>query len=220
MWFMLFFYRCKRWVVNCRRKDLDGRSSIELNESFRLCSNHFEETMYYPTNVGGKRLILSAIPTIFDVPNPPAQVAVKRKAPAYRLFTPPTKKSQIYPDTLASGNAISDVGCYSKLKEARNALSTARVKICRLRKGIRKCKLKSKESTARPCDGSIEHILDLVQKYLSPDQIKFFQSQLKMSQRTKRGKRWTTADKLLALRIMFHSPQAFHSLRSVFCFTK
>jgi len=192
--------------VNCRRKDLDGKSSTELNKNFRLCSNHFEETMYYATNIGGKRLILAAVPTIFDVPNPPARVALKRKAPAKRLFNPPTKKFRANPDDTLN-NSASEVGCDNSKKQARNALLAARVKICRLRKQVRK--LKSKERSEQPCDGSIEHIVYLSQKYLSPDQIKFFQSQLKMSRRTKRGKRWTTADKLLALRIMFHSQQAF-----------
>ena len=32
--------------------------------------------MYYATNIGGKRLILAAVPTIFDIPNPPAHVAL------------------------------------------------------------------------------------------------------------------------------------------------
>jgi THAP domain len=92
--------------VNCRRKDLDGKSSNELNKKFRLCSNHFEETMYYATNIGGKRLILAAVPTIFDVPNPPARVAMKIKAPAKRLFTPPTKKLSADMDTLNSNSKV------------------------------------------------------------------------------------------------------------------
>ena len=31
-----------------------------------MCSNHFEDTMYYPSNNGGKCLLQLTIPTIFN----------------------------------------------------------------------------------------------------------------------------------------------------------
>ena len=42
------------------------------------------------------------------------------------------------------------------------------------------------------------------------------ENQLRMNNRVKKGKRWTVKDKLLALRIMYRSPQAFKMLRRVF----
>ena len=82
---MLFLIiRCKNWLLNCRRKDLDNTPFVFLNKKFHLCSNHFEDTMYYPTNNSGKRLLQSAIPTIFNIPNPPPFVGCKRKPPVER----------------------------------------------------------------------------------------------------------------------------------------
>ena len=66
------------------------------------------------------------------------------------------------------------------------------------------------------CDGSIEHIINLSKKFLTTTQLQFFESQLLMNNRVKKGKRWTVKDKLLALRIMYRSPQTFKMLRRIF----
>ena len=68
----------------------------------------------------------------------------------------------------------------------------------------------------KKCNGSIERICDLAKKYLTENQIKFFESQLRMNKRAKHGKRWTVHDKLVSLRILYHSPQAFCILRQFF----
>ena len=40
----------------------------------------------------------------------------------------------------------------------------------------------------KKCNGSIEHVCDFAKKYLSENQIKFFESQLRMNKRAKHGK--------------------------------
>ena len=67
------------------------------------------------------------------------------------------------------------------------------------------------------CDGSIQHILNLSRKYLSDDQLIFFESQLKINKRTDKGKRWAVSDKLFGLPILFHSTQTSNNLRTIFC---
>ena len=70
-------FRSKQWVINCRRADLDNLSVERLNKSHRLCAAHFEDSQFM--NFHKDRLIWNAIPTIFDVPNPPPQLELKRK---------------------------------------------------------------------------------------------------------------------------------------------
>lgn len=70
--------RCKKWVINSRRGDLDHLSAEQLNRNYRLCSNHFEESQFM-NKIQKNRLIWNAIPTLFDVPNPPAKVTETRK---------------------------------------------------------------------------------------------------------------------------------------------
>ena len=75
----MLHYRCKRWVINCRRKDLLGASVDYLHRNCRLCDDHFETSQFM--NSEKKRLIWNAVPTVFDVPNPPKPIAIKRKLP-------------------------------------------------------------------------------------------------------------------------------------------
>jgi len=34
--------RCRKWVINCRRQDLDKKKPDELHRNYFLCSEHFE----------------------------------------------------------------------------------------------------------------------------------------------------------------------------------
>ena len=90
----------------------------------------------------------------------------------------------------------------------------SQVKICRLKKNLENLKLKQK--VLKKCDGSIEHIINLSKKISTNTQLQFFESQLRMNNCVKKGKCWSVKDKLLALRIMYHSPQDFKMLRRVF----
>ena len=71
--------RCKRWVLNCRRADLIGYSSEYLTKNCRLCDKHFEQNQF--VNPSRQRLIWKAVPTVFDVTNPPQPVGLKRRLP-------------------------------------------------------------------------------------------------------------------------------------------
>ena len=171
--------------------------------------------MYYPTNNGGKRLLQSAIPTIFNIPNPPPFVGCKRKPPVERHPVPVKKRDVYLP--VNSDNI-------SENKLAFNEINSNKVQRLLLRLGVKNTRLhkqvehlKSKRKIPQSCDGSIKHILKLPRKYLSNIQVSFFKSQLQISKRVNKGKRWSISDKILALRLLFHSPQTFNILRTIFC---
>ncbi|XP_065645760.1 52 kDa repressor of the inhibitor of the protein kinase-like [Hydra vulgaris] len=76
--------RCKLWVHKCRRQDLDTKSCEELNLNYTICSEHFDSSQYYLANNGGKRALVTAVPTIFNFANQPSSLNLKRKQPTNR----------------------------------------------------------------------------------------------------------------------------------------
>ena len=64
--------RCKKWVQNIRRDDIRQTPLHKLCH-LHLCSNHFEDSQFMNKNTKSK-LIWNAVPTLFDVPNPPPKI--------------------------------------------------------------------------------------------------------------------------------------------------
>ncbi|KAK1164093.1 52 kDa repressor of the inhibitor of the protein kinase-like [Acipenser oxyrinchus oxyrinchus] len=65
--------RMKKWVINCRRDFIPTTCS-------RLCEDHFELSQFEEiarSPAGGKKLKPNAIPTVFDVPDPPSPILMK-----------------------------------------------------------------------------------------------------------------------------------------------
>ncbi len=69
--------RCRKWIQNTRRADLVGRSSSYCYMNLRLCQTHFEEGMFLRPDKS--LLVRTALPTLFDVPNPPPRVGIHRR---------------------------------------------------------------------------------------------------------------------------------------------
>ena len=68
--------RCKKWVINTRRGDLDHLSAEQLYKNYRICAKHFEDSQFM--NPNKNKLVWNAVPTLFDVPNPPAKITPPR----------------------------------------------------------------------------------------------------------------------------------------------
>ncbi|XP_029458018.1 52 kDa repressor of the inhibitor of the protein kinase-like [Rhinatrema bivittatum] len=62
--------RCKKWVENCRRVDLEEKTADQLNKCYRLCAQHFESSMVRRSSPYKTLLQDNAIPTIFDLRSP------------------------------------------------------------------------------------------------------------------------------------------------------
>ena len=81
-----FLFRCRKWIQNSRRQDLLNKPLEKIGKwgsGYYLCSKHFEPSQFTVPNEK-KRLNWNAVPTLFDVPNPPPSVTIKRKLP-YRI---------------------------------------------------------------------------------------------------------------------------------------
>ncbi|XP_076469856.1 uncharacterized protein LOC143300182 isoform X2 [Babylonia areolata] len=83
--------RNRLWVQNCRREDLLRKTADHVKRNCFLCSDHFEDRQF--KNAEKKELGLNwkAVPTLFNVPNCPQQVTLKRRLPSRNKATPPKK---------------------------------------------------------------------------------------------------------------------------------
>ncbi|XP_035383937.1 52 kDa repressor of the inhibitor of the protein kinase isoform X2 [Electrophorus electricus] len=62
--------RMRKWLINCRRDFVPTPCS-------RLCQDHFEESQFEEiarSPAGGKKLKPNAVPTLFNVPDPPSPI--------------------------------------------------------------------------------------------------------------------------------------------------
>ncbi|XP_071990022.1 52 kDa repressor of the inhibitor of the protein kinase [Engystomops pustulosus] len=59
--------RCQKWVENCRRYDLEDKTPDQLNKHYRLCAQHFEDSMICRSSPYRTVLRENAVPTIFDL---------------------------------------------------------------------------------------------------------------------------------------------------------
>ncbi|XP_051542358.1 uncharacterized protein LOC127433990 isoform X2 [Myxocyprinus asiaticus] len=58
--------RCKQWVGNCRRTDLESKTPAFLHSNYKLCSKHFEASVICQQSDLKSVLKDDAVPTIFD----------------------------------------------------------------------------------------------------------------------------------------------------------
>lgn len=58
--------RCKQWITNCRRQDLESEPPEELHKLYKLCAKHFKPSMISHQSASSYVLQDDAVPTIFD----------------------------------------------------------------------------------------------------------------------------------------------------------
>lgn len=75
--------------------------------------------------------------------------------------------------------------------------------------------LKTKQ-TAKTRSQKIVQLLSVASEYLSKAQVDFFETQLRLSNRSNKGRRWSDHDKQLALSIFYQSPKTYKLLRKLF----
>ena len=214
------YCRCKRWVVNSRTKSLDDRSPQQLNANFLLCAEHFEPSQFMST--ARSSLIHSAVPTLFNVPNPPKVLTVTRPAPPERPGPSVAKKRRTEAAAASASASVSSSSAVrgepstpstprktelvSKLTYSRKCLARARASIFRSRTAV----VHSLPS-APVCSGWCQKVDKL------PAAVKqFVSSQINAASVSPFGVRWSHQDKLLALGLYYKSPSAYRFMRHAF----
>ena len=222
--------RCQKWVQNCRRADLMGKTTQYLNKSCRLCSDHFEENQFRMPEK--KRLNWNAIPTIFTVPNLPKPTTSKRPAPRDRSqHEPPSQKSKLHADTAGVGDREAGeeeirfaptTVCENpenetaKVEILKRKISSLRSRLYRRKKKDLKEKLSKKTKTARRPNKSIQDLGRRLSEFFSGATLEFLRTQLRLINRKRHGFRWKDDDKAFALSLYHASPKACRILKQLF----
>ena len=216
-------YRSVTWAVKARRQDLLERKkpgetkediTTRLNKSNVMCQNHFEDSQF--TNVSTKkRLITTAVPTLFDIPNPPQKIAPKRPAPTTRRDLPSKpKKKKISGKQICKGTSeqIAD------LERKNHAL---KMQVHQLKRKLRKyttpaatVKLQSNSRLSKA--RKIADLQSQLADYISGPKLDFVMSQIRSAVKKSKGRRWTFKDKALALSLLHSSPKTYRLLQRIF----
>ena len=69
-------FRSKQWVTNLRQADIEKYSAEQVYKNYTMCAKHFEDSQF--KNSEKKQLTAGAIPTLFDIVNPPPQITPKQ----------------------------------------------------------------------------------------------------------------------------------------------
>ncbi|XP_014672353.1 PREDICTED: uncharacterized protein LOC106812871 isoform X2 [Priapulus caudatus] len=166
------------------------------------------------------KLVWNAIPTIFDVPNPPQRITAKRKRPAARCSSP-SKKPKIDKDVVPTPSIeslpnVSESPSYQeKMKNLKRRNKALLTQIHRLKLKVQSIRTLNQKA-APLTKNRLQQLESLLKEYLSDIQLHFVMSQIRASNRTVRGRRWTTHDKAFALSLLHSSPKTYRILRKAF----
>ena len=236
----IFYFRCRQWIQNTRRADLRDKNPVYCYKNLRLCGEHFEDSAFHNTTKRN-RLKKDAIPTIFNVPNPPALLASKRKLPN-RIPVPEKKKKfsnsenmentdspstsadatttdfhQIHDEfsDLSREELLAKVRCFGTVvKKLRNVRKRQTSKIWKLKKRVKN--LKETPLRSRKGKHEKEAILKYFHEHFPERTAKFLSSQIKLQGKDKHGFRYSNSDKELALALYYQSPKCYRTLRKLF----
>ncbi|XP_049774352.1 UDP-sugar transporter UST74c isoform X2 [Schistocerca cancellata] len=88
--------KSKKWLINSRRQDLLKKDVLYLHNNVKFCALHLESNQFMSAEK--KTLVWNAVPTLFDMPNKPQLVTMKRKLP-YKCESVAAKTIKLSPDT-------------------------------------------------------------------------------------------------------------------------
>lgn len=232
--FMIF--RCKRWIANIRRADLDNEDVSKFFKTRVICSDHFENTAYNnPSDRHSSRLLPSAVPTLINCPNPPKSSILRRRilvrdqkqgpSPAKRkcldnqvLEEPSTSTAVL---NSVSSRDHSNHNCKyrqnsEKFSRMKNLNRKLYCKINRLQAKVRQLeRQKSYQNNYRferndykLRSGQKKPVPEAVQEFIDTQNLYFT--------RKKKGMRWSAAHIKLSLSIYYKSPATYRFLSSIF----
>ena len=196
--------RCKKWVQNTRHEDIRNIPSHKLY-SYELCSNHFEDSQFTDKEKKN-RLIRNAVPTLFNVPNPPSKVTPTRSLKVRQLRTQKKKDIQHSEASVTASPLIEvetvDTPRKRKLKRKVKALCT---KLWRKMN----CKKLSRKR-------ALNNLITQLKVYLPIQTVNFIGRQILLHQSKTAGRRYAITDKMMALSIFYQSQKAYKILLKLF----
>ena len=190
-----------------------------------MCEEHFEACCFRQTK--RKLLTKTAVPTLFNIPNPPPQKTSARPSPKKRLSVPvPQDRSP--PPCLSSSSSTSftmnsvdiDLIETPQEKSLKRKLQNERAKTSRLRKKMKLVDNSNSndcvETVSADQQSDFDSLKPLLSKYLSPEACDFILTQVRVAGLSKHARRWTYKDKSFALALFHASRKAYFLIRKIF----
>ena len=156
------------------------------------------------------RLIRNAVPTMVSTDSTGLKsTSPKRKRPAPKPRTIPSPK-KVTPVHVDVCKPTPEVDYYAKYLMQKSKNQTLRTKLCRLKK---KLFIVDKKQTKKQ---RLQEAIDSVSRVLTGGAKSFFESQVYMSNRSEKGRRYTHQDKAFALTVYRTSPKCYRLLQNTF----
>ena len=212
------------WVRNTGLQSLEFKTTEQLHNNYRLCSQHFEQSQFIPDSKLQK-LIRNAEPTIFsNVPLHSKRTPSKRrKSPTLRDI--PSKRPKIlehsneHLSTVSNSNELLLSASNSNPEDSKNdsnksLIQKLREKCCKQQRTI--TKLKSELNIVKN-SSQINSINNLQENTaLSEIQRDFILAQMNPLVKSSKGFRWPDSLKTFSLSIHYTSPAAYRILKENF----
>ena len=197
-----------------RREGLEKLTPQQLHVSYVLCANHFEDTQFMNPSAVKKSLIHNALPTLFEIPNPPKTVTPSRPPPKQRKLTSThastiSSLSDATPSTSNPTQTLPDTPTKTKLKKKVAALQKT---VTRKNEKIKRILVDKNIEEDRKYQYLHQHL----SQFVSGNALEFIMTQIKLSGKTKHSYRWSPKNKSLAMSIFHASPKAYRILRKIF----
>ncbi len=188
--------RCKVWLQNMKRQDLESKPIEYCQKNLRLCSLHFEDSQF--VNVTEKkRLNWNAVPRIFSMHNAPKIPNTRRRL----TFGGPATRREMR----------------SKRQDTptKNKLKKATVKVMELRNLVRKknreiLRLKKQLEKSR----QVKAVIEAMKPYLSEDEHELVSLQMMM--RLKKRQVYSDYFRAFTIALYFKSPMCYRFLQTRF----
>ncbi len=182
--------RGKKWIVNARREDLLEEPSEYLYENIKFCALHFERSQFM--NDKRNSLVRDAVPTLFNIRNPPKPLATLRPNPLDRVREEQVQaqkqtaeknarktlqyikeQKQLYIDKRRKRKLQSESTKYIKriVKAKKQAIYRLYKRQTRLNQGLKGNRLK------------VEAIIDSIKHHLTSDKVLLLRTRLKNTRR-------------------------------------
>lgn len=162
-----------------------------------------------------QRLVHDAVPTLFDVPNPPAQVTPKRPAIVRQELPPKKAKVQQTVQDTSTPDSTPETPTTSTTPEPDTPRKMKlKRKIMQLRSKLWRMQNKKKPTT--DLRSNINALLNTLRQYLPEQMVSFIHTQLRVSGKSGAQIRWASKDKMFALSIYYHSKKAYKVLARLF----
>ncbi|KAK7496585.1 hypothetical protein BaRGS_00012237, partial [Batillaria attramentaria] len=187
---------CAKWVQNCRREEFQKKTPEQLYRSAVLCSEHFEESQFMNTALK-KRLVWNAVPTVFDIPNPPPRLTGKRppversasvEARHHKAQCGQSTEDQSYAEPLESPDAA---GTSSSPTSTKPTIDKLKTKIRHLQKKVYRLQRKAgKRGATTHCttqQKTYDAIMQDLETVLEDESLEFIKTQIRLAKKkTKR----------------------------------